>query len=157
VWFGKKYFVEKLNKGMAFSNNPLNAYKETQIKTASQGKLIIMLYDGAIRQIDAGIHELEASTPSLDATNSVLVKAQDVITELMVSLDFEKGGDIAQRLFDLYMYFNRQLIDANVKKDPEPLRDVRRMLDELRSTWIQIVGKNAAGDDDTGRGVNIAG
>ena len=142
---------------MAYSNNPLNAYKETQIKTASQGKLIIMLYDGAIRHIDSGIRELDGKAPSLDAANNALVNAQDVITELMVSLDFDKGGEIAQRLFDLYMYFNRQLIDANVKKDPDPLRDVRRMLDELRSTWLQIVGKTNTGDDVAERGVNIAG
>jgi len=142
---------------MAFSNNPHNAYKETQIKTASQGKLIIMLYDGAIRQIDVAIGELASPEPSLDTTNAALVKAQDVVTELMVSLDFEKGGDIAQRLFDLYMYFNRQLIDANVKKEAEPLLEVRKMLDELRTTWLQIIGKAGPDDSDSVRGVNIAG
>lgn len=142
---------------MANTNNPLNAYKETQIKTSSQGKLLIMLYDGAIRQVDTGIHALEAPKPSFDVANSSLVKAQDVITELMVSLDFEQGGEIAQGLFNLYMYFNRQLIDANINKDPAPLKEIRRMLDELRSAWLQIIDRGETGKDRVGGGVNIAG
>ena len=146
-----------INRAMATINNPLNAYKETQIKTASQGKLIIMLYDGAIRQVDVGIRILESPKPSFDSANSALVKAQDVITELIVSLDFDRGGEIAQGLFSLYMYFNQQLIDANVKKDPEPLREIRRMLDDLRSAWLQIVNRSGGGPDGEGRGLNIAG
>jgi flagellar secretion chaperone FliS len=140
---------------MAISSNPLNVYKETQIKTASQGKLIIMLYDGAIRHIDAGIRALEVSGTPADSVNSTLVKAQDLITELMVSLDFERGGDIARGLFNLYLYFNRRLVEANIKKDTAPLVEVRRMLGELRDAWLQIVGK--AEPDPGPGGINIAG
>jgi flagellar protein FliS len=140
------------------ANNPLNAYKETQIKTASQGKLIIMLYDGAIRQVDAGIEALRRDAPALDSVNNALVKAQDLVTELMVSLDFDRGGEIAQTLFNLYMFFNRQLIEANIKKDSGPLVEVRQMLAELRSAWIEIVGRGEPSpDDDRGGSVNIAG
>ena len=145
---------------MANSSNPLKAYKETQIKTASQGKLIIMLYDGAIRQIDIAVSRLESDTPELDNVNNALVKAQDLITELMVSLDFERGGEIAQRLFHLYMYFNRQLVEANMQKDPKPIKDVRRMVAELCSAWAQIINQGGGSPDDgngNGGGVNIAG
>ncbi len=143
---------------MANSSNPLKAYKETQIKTASQGKLIIMLYDGAIRQIDIAASRLEGEQPELDNVNNALVKAQDLITELMVSLDFDRGGEIAQRLFHLYMFFNRRLIEANLKKDPKPIREVRKMLAELRSAWAQIINQGGGSPDDgNGGGVNIAG
>ncbi len=140
------------------TNNPLNAYKETQIKTASQGKLIIMLYDGALRQVDAGIEALDREHPSYDEVSAALVKAQDVITELMVSLDFERGGEIAKGLFNLYMFFNRQLIESNIRKDSAPLHHVRQMLAELRSAWVEIVARGEPSPDDRGRGsVNIAG
>ena len=143
---------------MAPTNNPLNAYKETQIKTASQGKLIIMLYEGAIRHIDTALSELEHSTPELEKVNVSLVKSQDLITELMVSLDFDRGGEIAQSLFNLYMYFNRQLVESNIKKEPEPLKEVKRMLAELRDTWLQIIGRGDTSPDGSGSvGVNIAG
>ena len=141
---------------MVTTNNPLNAYRETQIKTAGQGRLIVMLYDAAIRQIDLAAAGLDGSEGSPDTVNRAIVKAQDVVTELMVSLDFEKGGEIARGLFNLYFYFNRQMIEANLRKDSGPLREVRRMLDELREAWLQILGTtppNLGGQN----GLNIAG
>ncbi|MAG13031.1 MAG: flagellar export chaperone FliS [Spirochaetales bacterium] len=137
--------------------NPYKAYRETQIKTAGQGKLIVMLYDEAIRQVDAAIGGMEGETSALDTISNALIRAQDLVTELMVSLDFEKGGEIAQGLFSLYMYFNQQLVDANIKKDPEPLREIRKMLTELRTAWDQISGTSPPGDDSPKPGVNIAG
>ena len=140
------------------SMDPVRAYRETQIKTASQGKLILMLYDEAIRRVDLATTELSGGTPCFDAASNDLVKAQDIVTELIVSLDFEKGGDIARSLFSLYMFFNRQLIDANMKKEPAALKEVREMLAALRAAWAEIEGK--AGIDPTEaptRGVNIAG
>ncbi|MFQ3619890.1 MAG: flagellar export chaperone FliS, partial [Spirochaetales bacterium] len=67
--------------------NPLKAYKETNIRTASQGKLIVMLYEEAIRQIDIAIQELAQKSRKLDLVHNAIVKAQDIITELTVSLD----------------------------------------------------------------------
>ena len=142
---------------MASSINPYRAYRETQIKTASQGKLIVMLYDEAIRQVDAAIACMERDDSALEPISNALIKAQDLVTELMVSLDFERGGDIAQGLFSLYMYFNQQLVDANIKKEPQPLREVLRMLTELRTAWAQISGTSPPGDDSPKSGVNIAG
>ena len=142
---------------MAMTKNPLNAYKETQIKTAGQGKLIIMLYDAAVRQVETAIHGLERGEAELDSVNNALVKAQDVVTELMVSLDFDRGGEIAQSLFNLYMFFNRQMIEANIKKDAQPLKEIRDMLNELRDAWLQIVDNENAPDPADGGGLNIAG
>ena len=64
-----------------------------------------MLYEEAIRQIDLAKGALEEDTKQLDRVNNAIGKAQDIITELMVSLDFEKGGEVAEKLFNLYMYF----------------------------------------------------
>ncbi|GAB4368450.1 MAG: flagellar export chaperone FliS [Spirochaetales bacterium] len=134
--------------------NPLKAYKETNIRTASQGKLIVMLYEEAIRQLDLAVQELEKKTRKLDLVHNAIVKAQDVVTELTASLDFEKGGEIAKNLLGLYLFFNRQLMEANVRKDPAMLKDVRKLLQELRDAWAQIVHVQV---DEPRSGINIAG
>ncbi len=141
---------------MSTRGNPVSAYRETSVRTASGGKIIVMLYDEAIKQLDSAIALLETDTKELDRVNNAILKAQDIITELMVSLDFEKGGDIAPKLFGLYRFFNDQLMEANIQKDASPLRSVRLFLGELREAWVQILGKpHVQGSISTG--VNIAG
>lgn len=137
--------------------NHLNAYRETSIKTASSGKIVLMLYDEAMKQMDIAIQNLESDEKKLDAINSSIIKAQEVITELMVSLDFEKGGEIAKNLFSLYMFFNRELMNSNVKKDPQPVQGVRRMVSEIREAWAEILKNPNPASNQTGGGLNIAG
>ncbi|TVR60080.1 MAG: flagellar export chaperone FliS [Spirochaetaceae bacterium] len=140
---------------MAYNNNPVHAYKEARVRTASQGRIIVMLYDEAIRQIDAASTALEAQTRQLDVVHNAIVKAQDVVTELMASLDFEKGGEISANLFRLYLFFREQLMDANVKKDPAPMVAVRELLAELRDAWEQIAATSSVTSEY--RGINING
>ncbi len=143
---------------MATNVNPYRAYRDTQIKTAGQGKLIVMLYDETIRQVDTAIHAMEGKADLLDTISNAIIKAQDLVTELMVSLDFERGGQIAQGLFSLYMFFNQQLVDANIKKEPAPLREIKKMLAELRAAWVQISDRPLPPDNGPAiSGVNIAG
>jgi flagellar secretion chaperone FliS len=137
--------------------NPLNAYKETKIRTASRGQLIIMIYDEAIKQIDIAVSAMESESKKLDAIHNAIVKAQDLVTELAASLDFERGGEIAKGLFSLYMFFRGQLLEANLKKKPDTLKSVRSMLAELRDAWVQIVKAGADGERSVPSGVNIAG
>lgn len=137
--------------------NQINAYKETSIKTASGNKIVLMLYDEALKQMDAAVGKLENGTKSFDSINASITKAQEVITELMVSLDFDKGGEIATNLFNLYMFFNRELMNGNVKKDPEPIKNVRKMVADLREAWGEIMKSAAAGPAAAGNGLNIAG
>ncbi len=136
--------------------NRLNAYKETHIKTASGGRLIIMIYDEAVRQLDYAIEALEGKPQKFDLASNAIIKTQDLITELMVSLDFEKGGEIAQNLFSLYMFFNRQLMDANVKKDVAMLKSVLGFVSDLRDAWHQAINKTSVKGQTPG-GINIAG
>jgi flagellar protein FliS len=123
------------------NRNPLQTYKETQIKTATQGKLILMLYDGAIRNLNKALENMRQEHRAYDVTNNYLIKTQDIITELMVSLDFEKGGEIAKNLFNLYVFMNRQLLEGNIGKKEQPLLEVRQLLSELRSVWAEVVTK----------------
>jgi len=145
-------------------NNALSTYKETRIKTASQGQLLIMLYDEAIKQLDRALDLMELNHSGkkdpgrIELIGKAILKTQDIITELMVSLDFDVGEDIAKNLFALYTWFSRELMDANIKQDAGKIMMIRNMMNELRAAWNEIAIKNAA---ETPKrevaGVNIAG
>lgn len=136
----------------------LKSYKETQIKTANQGKLIVMLYDGAIKYLNLALDSMDETDKHYDAISNNIIKVQDIVTELMVSLDFEKGGEISKNLFSLYVFMNRQLLDANIQKNINPLNQVKSLLLELRSAWIEVSERrDLESRDGQGGGVNIAG
>jgi flagellar protein FliS len=144
--------------------NALSAYRETRIKTASQGQLIIMLYDEAVKQLDRGLDLLQTNVSGkkdpgkIETIGKVVVKTQEIITELMVSLDFEQGGDISKNLFSLYTWFNKELLEANITQDMKRILTVRNLFNELRSAWAEIVAKTSAEDmGQPSAGVNIAG
>jgi len=126
------------------NTNPYNQYKQTQITTANQGKLIVMLYDGAIKFLNIALDNLDLKT--YDVVNNNIIKAQDIVTELLLSLNMEEGGEISQNLFNLYMYFKKQLLEANIKKDGEILKQVIKLLKELRDAWDQISANEAKSD-----------
>jgi flagellar secretion chaperone FliS len=124
--------------------NPYDQYKQTEIGTANQGKLIVMLYDGAIKFLNIAIEKMEPST--YDIVNANIIKAQDIISELLLSLNMNEGGQISQNLFNLYMFFNKQLLEANIQKDPELIKGVIKMLQELRNAWNDISAQETKSD-----------
>lgn len=141
---------------MAVSNYQAAAYKQTQVKTAGPGQLVVMLYDEAIRQLEYAVELLESKTKQLDKVNNSILKARDIITELMVSLDFEKGGDFSRTMFSLYLWFNDQLLEANLQKKSEPIKVIVRQMSEIRDAWVQILGKTKVNPGERS-GVNLAG
>ncbi|MCL1815332.1 MAG: flagellar export chaperone FliS [Treponema sp.] len=146
---------------MAYTN-ALSAYKETRIRTASQGQLIIMLYDEAVKQLNKGLELLDLNKsgkqdPSrIEVIGKAIIKARDIITELMVSLDFDQGGEIAQNLFALYTWFNKELMEAHISMDVTRIGTVKNQIDDLRSAWIEIAAKTNS-EGRAVEGVNIAG
>jgi flagellar protein FliS len=142
----------------------VSAYKETRIKTASQGQLVIMLYDAAVKSLDRSLDILDKNSKGkkdpgkIEHISKAVLKAQEIVTELSASLDFEQGGEIAQNLFALYTWFNQELLEANIKQDMNRIAVVRNMINELKSAWTEIITRNTPGN--TGRavsGINIAG
>ncbi len=131
-------------------------YRETSIKTSSQGKLIVLLYDKAINSIDKAVVLLDSGDKRLDLVNNAIIRAQEIITELSASLDFDKGKDIASNLFSLYIYFNQQLMRANLEKDSSHIKPVLSMLQDLRGAWKQI--ENTREQSSAGSvGIDVAG
>jgi flagellar protein FliS len=141
------------------AHDPVHAYRETQIKTANQIRLIVMLYDGAIRHVNLAIDAFGDGHRRYDEINSHLIAAQDILSELMASLDFEKGGVLAKNLFSLYSFMNRRLLDGNLKKEPTPLTEVKKMLGDLREAWDEISTRKGLEENSAAGtpGVNIAG
>jgi len=143
--------------------NASSTYKETKIKTASQGQLIIMLYDEAIRQLTLAIEMLELKNTNkkihdkIEKINKAIMKAEEIITELMVSLDFEQGGDIAKNLFALYSWFNKELLEASISQDIERIKTVKKMFIELYDSWKKIVHTVESENREASVGLNIAG
>jgi flagellar protein FliS len=143
--------------------NVLSAYRETKIKTAGQGQLIIMLYDEAVKNLDRSLdllsrHSIKQEPVHIEQINRSILKTQEIITELMVSLDFEQGGDIAKNLLSLYTWFNRELLESNVSHDIRRITAIRNMMNELRGAWSEIVTTSQT--DVAARptsGINIAG
>jgi flagellar protein FliS len=143
--------------------NALSTYKEIRVNTASQGQLIIMLYSEAVKQLDMALHLLELNDAKKDPgrieqISKSIVKTQEIVTELMVSLDFEQGGEIAKNLFSLYSWFNRELMEANISQDTRRLSLILSHMENLRNAWQEIVATTTV---EVGNreilGVNIAG
>lgn len=144
---------------MSYNSQALTAYRETSVKTASGGSLIIMLYDECIKRLQFAIELLRVDkipANSIETINSHIIKAQEVITELMASLNMEAGGEIASNLMAIYSYFYQQLLQANIKKDFEPLCAIKEMMEELRSGWKQAIAAEAV-SQRVGAGINVAG
>ncbi len=120
-------------------NSGYDPYKSNEISTMSQGKLVVMLYEGAIRFANTAIENM---TPrKYEIVNRNIIKSQDIITELMTSLNMEEGGKIAEDLLSLYIYMKKRLLEANVQKDSKILKEVVRILSELKGSWEEIAKK----------------
>ena len=96
--------------------NPYTQYQRTQIETADQGKLLLMLYEGALRFLGRARKALQDEDP--EASNNNLVRVQDIVAELMASLDLE-AGEVAASLFRLYEYMH-YLLTGQYQKDAGP-------------------------------------
>lgn len=148
---------------MAYTD-AITTYRETRVKTASQGQLIIMLYEEAVKHLDRALELLSLNVGgkrnpgNIERISKSILKTQEIVTELTVSLDFDQGGEIAKNLFSLYTWFNKELLEANISQDIRRVTSVRNQLNELRSAWAEIAGKNNLQSSGKSMpGVNIAG
>ena len=117
--------------------NPYKQYQKTQVVTASREKILLMLYEGAIRftkQARAAMNDKKIADKG-----KAISKATAIISELMATLDFKVGGQLAQVLENLYIFMIDKLIEANVYNKIECLDDVERLLNTLYSAWKDVI------------------
>lgn len=118
--------------------NGIGMYQKTAVETQDKGRLIIMLYEGAIKFLNRAASDLEAGDYQGKGKN--IQKALDIIYELNTVLDMKTGGEIAQNLRKLYNFMIRHLHTANMKKDVQMIRDVIGILSELKQGWEAVSG-----------------
>ena len=116
--------------------NQVDFYEETAVTTQNKGRLVAMLYDGAIKFLKQAVRALEAGDPQ--SKGSHIAKAQDIILELNTVLDMEGGGEIAQNLRQLYNFMWRRLSQANVECNPQLVREVIGLMEEINQGWKAI-------------------
>ena len=102
------------------------AYFQTQVTTTSQGGLLVMLYDAAIKFLNQSKESLAAN--DMAKKGMAISKALDLLDELAGALNMEKGGTLAQNLHSLYIFCTNYLVRANLKKDPKMIDEVIKIL-----------------------------
>ncbi|MBI3582824.1 MAG: flagellar export chaperone FliS [Nitrospinae bacterium] len=123
-----------------YNNGYAKYYQNNQILTAKKSKLILMMYDGAIRFARESINKIRSK--DIAGRGTYIRKTQDIILELMNSLDMENGGEIAGNLSKLYLFMNRNLIMANVQGHEKYIEDIIKILTELRDAWDTVVNNS---------------
>ena len=115
--------------------DPYQQYRSTQVQTATPERLVVMLYDGALANAEQGIKALEVK--DWEKAHHLIGKAQEMVVELMAALNLDTG-EIARNLYKIYEYVRGRLVEANVRKEPAPLREVITLLGELKEAWVEI-------------------
>lgn len=119
------------------NNSAHDKYTNISVTTVDRGKLLLMLYDGCIRFLKHSKAGLEAKDIMKFA--KYLSKAQAIIAELMATLDFEKGGDIARDLDRIYDFCVFHLTEANIEKNPEKIGRVISIIETITSAYREII------------------
>ena len=116
----------------------IRTYQDSVVTTQSKGCLIVLLYDGAIKFMKLAIKELEAN--NYEEKERYINKALGIINELNAILDMNAGGEMAANLRKLYGFMTRHLSEANINRDPQRIRDVIKLMEELNQSWKVVAG-----------------
>jgi flagellar protein FliS len=129
------------------------AYHSTNVQTADQKTLILMLYDGLTRFLQKAIVKIEAR--EIEAAHNYLVRSREIVAELLATLRPEKAGEVGENLKRLYVYAFNRIVEANLRKDPEMVREVIRIVTTLREGWANIKAAAKAESNDGSRHVDV--
>jgi flagellar secretion chaperone FliS len=117
--------------------NAYQKYKQTSIQSASREKLLLMLYEGAIKFLKLGI--VAAEQKKIADRGSNIGRCYDIILELNNTLDHKVAPEIAKNLEQLYMFITDKLTQGNISGDPQPLREALKVLETLYEGWVKAV------------------
>lgn len=115
--------------------NPYQAYRQNAVNTASPGELTLMLYDGCLKFIRLAREAI--NNDDMQKKNINIQKAQNIITELMVTLDMKY--EISKQMMPLYDFVRRKLIEANIKNSLQSLEEAETIVTEFRDTWKEVI------------------
>lgn len=119
--------------------NGAQKYKQQAVQSASKEKLLLMLYEGAIRFMKLAIIAIDKKDIAARGMN--IGRAFDIVNELNNTLNHEVGGEIAKNLEQLYMFISEQLTKANASGQKKPLEDALKIMETLYSGWVEALEK----------------
>ena len=118
-------------------------YHNNSISTSSQGRLVMMMYEGAIRFVTMAMTCMDQKDVSGQGSN--IQKTYDIVNELSLALNMDEGGEVSRKLDNLYQFILKQLTLANIKSDKKALESVLKILSTLKEGWDQVFhGENSA-------------
>ena len=116
-------------------NAQMDQYTRNRILTASPAELTLMLYDGAIKFCNIALIGIEEGDVLKAHTN--IMKAEKIIEELRATLNHKYP--VAEDFENIYAVIYDRLVRANIKKDPELLKDGLEYLREIRDVWKEVM------------------
>lgn len=120
-------------------------YNNNKVMTASPAELTLMLYEGAIKFCN--LAEMGIENDDVQKAHTNIVKAQRIIDYLRQTLDMKYA--VAQDFENIYSYLSTRLVEANIKKDVEILKEVNEHLHSVKDTWKEVMRINSGkGSDD---------
>jgi flagellar protein FliS len=121
--------------------NPSHSYRRVAMQTAPPGQLVLMLYEGTIRFLEQALDGFSKDDPAeFNGTiSNNVVRAQEIIRELDRSLNLALGGELALQLRRLYDYFDRRLMESNLRKEEAGIREVIGRVSTLRNAWASML------------------
>ena len=122
----------------------LNRYKEDTIITAPREKLLLMLYEGALRNLNIASKCLEKNNRA--GFGFHIGKGQAIIAELLNSLDHDVGGEITRNLEKLYLFIIDRLIKANLSNAGRGVNESVRILETLKEGWTDAIQQTSGQD-----------
>lgn len=125
-----------------YAQDYARTYRANSILTASPGQLVLLLFDAALNSLAIArkaCDEAPADPRKLEQVHTQLVKAQKIIAELQGTLNLEAGGEFARTMHRLYDYYDRRLVEANLRKQSAPIAEVERLLGEVRNAWSEML------------------
>jgi flagellar protein FliS len=112
-------------------------YREVAVKTANPIQLVVMLYDAAICSLKEAREHIDRK--NIAGRSRSINKCLSIISELQSCLNLKAGGEIAASLNRLYDYMKRRIFTANVEQSSQPLAEIEKLLEDLRSAWSELV------------------
>ncbi|WP_391208033.1 flagellar export chaperone FliS [Psychrobacillus sp. L4] len=119
-------------------NNPYKAYQQNSVTQSTPGELTLMLYNGCLKFLNQAKKGIE--TKDIELKNTNIQKAQNILRELMITLDM--SVPISKSLVALYEYMLNRLVEANIQNDPAKVDEVIGYTTEFRDTWKQVIQIN---------------
>ncbi len=125
-----------------YAQDYARTYRANSILTASPGQLVLLLFDAALNSLAIAHKACEESgndPRKIEVVNAQIAKAQKIIAELQNTLNLEAGGEFAKTMYQLYDYYDRRLLEANLRKEAAPIAEVERLLGEVRNAWAEML------------------